>query len=385
MILFLAGIFAPVVESVIVPYIAEARAKKEDVGDFAGRVLCISILGLTALAFLFLLIIKPVLSLITRFDPQTLDLVYLLLMETAPLMILLVLTSILAGTLNAYKKFTFPALSPAFRAVVNLAIIFALKDVAGVHAIAWGYVIGEAFRFLVLLLVIHRIRLFSLRLSLGFNCKIKEFAKTASYQIGGMIAVGLNPVVDKTMASWLEKGSVSVLHYADRLYMIPLTFISSGLMVTLLSHWSDHYYKSGLERLDGDVKKALKLVIPVALVITAGLILLHKPIVKLAFGRGAFTEDNLQAVGWVWLFYLSGFTPYIIGRIYVRAHLVLKNTRVLLKCALYLNFLNICLNYILMKFFGVSGIALATTLTSLFSFLYFSNSFRKFMKAAGGV
>ncbi|HIJ53334.1 MAG TPA: hypothetical protein HPP66_09295 [Planctomycetes bacterium] len=39
LILFLSGIFAPVVESVIVPYIAEARTNNEDVGRFVGNIL----------------------------------------------------------------------------------------------------------------------------------------------------------------------------------------------------------------------------------------------------------------------------------------------------------------------------------------------------------
>ena len=323
------------------------------------------------------MVIKPILSLITHFDKQTLDLAYSLLIATAPLVILLVLTSIMAGTLNAYKKFAFPALSPAFRAIVNLSIIFAFKDILGVYAIAAGYVVGETLRFLILLGIIYKFRLFSLHFSLGFNSKIKEFMKTASFQIFGMVAVGLNPVVDKTMASWLGKGSVSILHYADRLYMIPITFLGTGLMVTLLSHWSSHYYESGLARLNRDLKKALKLIAPVALAITIGLILFYQPIVRLAFGRGAFARENLSAVGWVWICYLFGFVPYMIGSVYVRAHLTLKNTKALLKCALYLNGLNILFNYILMKHLGVAGIALATTLISVFTPLYLMHYFRK--------
>jgi len=384
-ILFLASLFAPVVESVVVPYIAEARAKREDVGKFIGSILTISLLGLIGLAFLFLLIAKPLLSLTTRFEPSTFNLAYSLLKETTPLLILLVLTGILAGTLNAYKKFALPAFSPALRAGVILIIIFVLRGIWGVHSIAIGYVLGEAFRFFILLLTIFKFNLFTLRFFLNLDRKIKNFLKTASYQTAGMLAVGLNPLVDKIMASWLGKGAVSILHYGDRLYMIPITFISSGLMVTLLSHWSSHYYRSGRERLDEDVKKTLKLIVPLTLGITALLLLFHKPLVKLLFGHGAFTEENISAVATVWVYYLLGIAPYTGSQMYVRAHIVLKNTKTLLKCALYLNVLNISLNYILMKPLGISGIALATTLTSLFSFLYFSNSFRKFMKAAGGV
>ncbi|MDL1959210.1 MAG: oligosaccharide flippase family protein [Deltaproteobacteria bacterium] len=377
LILFLSGIFAPVVESVIVSYIAEARAKSEDVGRFVGNVLGLSGIGLPALAILFLLVIKPVLLVVTRFDAQALNLVFWLLVETAPLIILLTWTGVLAGTLNAYKKFAFPALSPAFRAVINLAIIFTFKDIWGVHAIAWGYVIGEALRLIILFVAISRFDLFSISFSIKLNARLKEFLKTASYQVLGMVAVGLNPIVDKTMASWLGKGSVSVLYYADILYIIPVTFMTTGLMVTLLSHWSERFYKFGHRRLNEDVKKAVKVVGFITLPMMLLLILFHQPIVKFAFGRGAFAQARLPEVGWVWVCYLCGFVPYIVGRLFVQAHLVLKNTKILLHCALYLNFLNIFLNYILMKFFSVAGIALATSIISVFSLLFLAFAFNR--------
>jgi putative peptidoglycan lipid II flippase len=377
LVLFLSGIFAPVVESVIVPYIAEARAKGEDVGKFVGRILGVSGVGLLVLIGITLLVIKPILSIITRFDLKNLNLVYHLLMETAPLVIFLVWTSILAGTLNAYKRFVFPAIAPAFRAIVNLSIIFIFKDALGVHAIVLGYVIGEIVRLAILVGVIKRLNIFKLCLSLQFDSRLRKFLKAASYQAIGMVAVGLNPVVDKTMVSWLGQGSVSVLHYADRLYIIPITFITSGLMITLLSHWSSRHYESGRQRLKRDVKKAIKIVGFVTLPIMLLLILFHQPIVKFAFGRGSFDQTKLSEVGWVWVCYLFGFILYTVGQVFVQAHLTLKNTRVLMRCAFCLVFLNFILNFILMKPFKIAGIALATSISRIFPVLYLGNLFYK--------
>jgi len=375
LILFLSGIFAPVVESVIVPYIADERAKNEDVGAFVGRILCVSGVYLLIFTGIILLFIKPILSVITRFDSQTLNLVYYLLIETAPLIILLVGNSIIAGALNAYKKFIFPAISPAFRAIVNLSIIFIFKDIFGVHAIALGYMVGEIVRLAFLLAVIQRVRLFKLHISFQLNPKLREFLKTASYQIIGMVLVGLSLIVDKTMASWLGIGNVSVLHYASILYMIPITFMTTGIMVTILSHWSGRYYEESPKKLKEDVKKTVKVVGFITLLIMIGLILIHKPIVQLAFGRGTFTRVRLHEIGWVWVCYLFGIIPYIIKAIFVRAHLILKNTKVLMQCALYMNILNMLFNYILMKVFMIAGIALATTLINVLSLFYLSNAF----------
>ena len=235
-ILFLSGIFAQVVETVIVPYAAEARAKDEDVGKFVGNILCVSGVGLFVVVGLLILVIKPILSIITRFDEQSLSLIFKLLIESAPLIIPLVWTSVLIGALNTYKKFAFPAMSPAFRAAVNLIIILTFKDICGIHSIAFGYVLGEFARLAILFAVIKKLNLFKLRFSFQIDHKLAGFFKTASYQILGMTVIGLNPFIDKTMASWLGHASVSVLHYANILYMIPVTFLLGGLTVTLISY-----------------------------------------------------------------------------------------------------------------------------------------------------
>lgn len=370
-ILFLSGIFAPVIESVIVPYIAEARTNNEDVGKFAGNILCVSGLGLLVLSALFILLIKPALPIITRFDRQTLELVHRLLIETAPLVIFLTWTSVLAGTLNTYKKFAFPAVSPAFRAMINLTIIFAFKDAYGVHSIAFGYVIGELARLIILFIVIKRLNLFKLRLSFRFGAKLGRFFKTASYQIMAMAAIGLNPIVDKTMASWIGAGSVSVLHYAHILYVIVVTFLNTGLMVTLLSHWSGRYNEEGIRKLKNNINKTIKVVSCITLPIMLLLIIFHQPIVKLAFGRAALAQASLSEVGRVWIFFLLGFVPYVIAGIYIRALLVTKRTKEIFFVSITKNLLHIILNCIFMILWGLKGIALSASTVSFAEVIMF--------------
>ena len=364
LILFISGIFAPVVETIIVPYIAEARKKGDDVGIFVGKIFSFSTVGLVILLIVLLFLIKPVLTLITRFDSQTLGMIYNLIFETIPLVILIVWSSILGGILNAYKKFIFPVVSPAFRAIINLSIIFLFKDKLGVHAIALGYVIGEIGRLAILAGVIKKLKLFKLILSFSPDPKIMEFLKTSSYQVIGLVAIGINPIVDKAMGSWLGEGSVSILYYADRLYIIPVSFMIIGLFPVVLSHWSDDYYqgKSGV-RLFQRAKTAARLVLGISIIVVVILFILRKLLIRLAFGRGEFDPLYLQAIQWPFVFYLFGLIPYVVGSMFTRAHLVLKNTPLLMRLCFLNVVLNIVLNYVLMRRLGIAGIALSTTIT----------------------
>ena len=380
LIVFMAGVFSSVVESIIVPYVAELRVKEENIGNFVGGILLFGGLGLIILTILLFSLCKLILPLITRFSPDLLKLIYLLLLETSPLIFFLACTSVMAGVLNAYKKFAFPAVSPALRAIVCLIFIFAFKNRIGVHAIAFGYVVGEIIRFVTLNFIVYKFRILRLRLFSHFNHRLLDFLKTSFYQIIGMTAIGFKPVIGRIMVSWLGVGSVSILHYADRLYMIPTIFITSGFAVVALSHWSVRFYNSGKERLKDDIRRAEKVLLLIALVISGILILFNRNIVNVAFSRGAFDRTKLSEVALVWLCYVLGFVPHALEQIYIKGFIVLKNTKILMRCAIYINIFFIVLNLILMPYFNIAAIALSTSIISYFSFIYLRVKFFKLIK-----
>lgn len=381
LIIFLATIFSPVIESIIVPFIAEARAKGEDVGAFIGKILGMSAVGLSVLSLVFLIVIKPILAVITSFSSDGLDLTFLILLESAPLVVLLVWTSVLAGTLNAYKVFGIPALSPAFRAVVTLGFIFAFKDKIGVSAIALGYVVGEIFRLFVLFGLLRRLKLFRIKLSLGWEEKFREFFKTSSYQIISMSLVAFTPIVDKTMASWLQPGDVSLLEYADRLFFIPSNLLSMGLLTVLLSKWSSDHYNNIAHNFNTEMPRLLKTVASFVVIISVGFFLLSGFITDRVYGNKNITGGDIERISTLFSVYVLGIPAIIIGHIFSRGLLVLKDTIALFKVAAFKTVMNIALNLLFIYYFGLTGIVASSTVTAFLAmtvyYIYFRSSLSK--------
>ena len=367
LILFLIQMFSPAVENVIVPFIASATANNEDVGEFLGRTLGISAVGLSLLTTLFLIVAGPVLSILTKFSPTELSLIQSILIETSPLVVLLVWTAILSGTFNAYKIFSIPALSPACRAIVTIGFIFALKDTIGIHAIAWGYVAGEIVRLGILLFLLKRLKLFRLKFSIRWDEKLSYFLKTSSYQIIGLSVLSFTPIINQTMASWLGTGNVSLLSYANRLYFIPTTLMASGLMVTVLSHWSTEYQTGGDLLLKRNVLKAIRVVGVISLLLTISLFLAKDFVVSIVYGYGKFPKEEMHDVAQLFGFLLLGLTPYLLSLLYSKAFLTLKNTKVLLLTALVTVIGTLVLNMVFMRILGIMGIALAASTVTVLS------------------
>ena len=211
-----------------------------------------------------------------------------------------------------------------------------------------------------------------------FDRAFKEFLKISSYQLIGLAAIGLTPLINKTMATWLEIGSVSLFDYAYKLYAIPLTFMGTGLMVTLLSHWSIKYYEGyKQENFKNRVNKTVNLVFLISLSITLILILFRYPCVNFAFGRGKFAMDKLTEVSNIFLFFLFGFAPNIIAGLYIRYFITIKHTKIYLKISLARNLIILIFNFLFLKTLGLKGLALSTTMVAVFEASMYRLAFKR--------
>jgi len=193
-----------------------------------------------------------------------------------------------------------------------------------------------------------------------------------------MVAVGLNPVIDKIMASWMAIGTVTLLEYADRLFIIPLTFIYSGFVVVILSYMSERFFRSMDKAL---LKKDLLLAAGAtgisSFLLMALLMLAHNALTKLAFGRGEFPLDKLKDVRILFLLLLIGLVPHTVNQVLIRGLIILKNTRSLFKALVLRNFMKIVLNLGLIFVFGIYGIALATSISAFLVLVYVWRELKK--------
>ncbi len=367
LIIFLAMTFSPVVESIVVPFIANAIARGEDIGSFIGKLIGIGTTWLSAFLLILIIIIKPILVMVTRFPAEGIELIYIIILESAPLLILLFWNSVIAGVFNSYKYFYIPALSPALRAIINLSLIFYLKDKFGIHAVSIGYVFGELFRVIVLFKLLNKFCLFNLKISISWDIKLRGFLRVSFYQFAGMTAVAFTPIINKSMASWIGPSSVSLLEYSNRLYIIPLVFMSSGLVVPLLSHWSERYQQGGKEGLDKDVIKAVKVIGIFSIFLSLFLFIFRTNIVNIIYGYGRLSINQIDSIAGIWGLQVLGLAPNILSHVYSRTHLIKMNTRFILYSSLLIVVAGFLLNIALIPSMGVRGIALSSTLVA---FLY---------------
>ena len=130
----------------------------------------------------------------------------------------------------------------------------------------------------------------------------------------------------------------------------------------------------GLKKtLSESISSVSLLVIPAII----GAMIFAEPVVKLLFGRGAFDNHAISMTSNALFFYSIGMLGFGLKNILSRAFYSQQDTKTPMINSAIAVFLNIILNFILSKYLGIGGLALATSISALFSTVLLFISFRK--------
>lgn len=365
LILFITNMFAIVLESIIVPFVVERRCDKEKLGKFVTKILFWSWIIIAPVTALFIYGISITLPLFTKFNAHQVQLVVSIIIETSPLSLLIASSSILAGVFNALNKFSFSAFSPIIRAAVAIGCFFYLYDEMGIHAVAVGYVVGEIARLMYFIIIVNSCKTFKFSLDFKLTEDVVFFMKCSSLQVFAMVSSGLNPIIDKTMATWFNVGSVSLIEYGDRLNAILITLISSGVLTVVLSNLSESLELNKIDVFNLRVKMLSIKIFKISLLISIPFVCLAYPISAISYGHVNFPSDKIKEISIVFAIYTLGLSPYVMSQVYVRGLLALKSTKMILYGAMWKNMTNIVLNVLLVWIFGFYGIVVSSALGSM--------------------
>ncbi len=274
-------------------------------------------------------------------------------------------SALLSGALQAMHHFLVPACAPI---ILNLFFIAGLLVCKWFHVSLMylcGFIVaGSAASFLVHLFVY-----FKYHFSFGSINKIgwrnfKKLIKKFIPSMIGMSIVEVNLFLDSTVASFLSKGSYTLLYYGARLMGIPLGVFAVAFSSILLPHFS-RVVLYAPKRLGFYLLESAKLVfwvtIPAALMMTV----LSRKIFITLFLSDKFPAARIPEASYILVAFLMGLFFFSINKILLNIYYSMHDTKIPMYTSGIAATFNFIANVLLMKSFGTVGIALATTLAGL--------------------
>ena len=188
--------------------------------------------------------------------------------------------------------------------------------------------------------------------------------------VAGAMLMSVTTLVDQTMAAWLPVGSVSALGYGMKLSSVLMTVGAMALSTTLLPHLSALVARAEWTALRELERRLRWLLLGTTIPVTVVLVLFSTPIAQLLFERGAFSAAETATVSRVQAAYLLQVPVHLLGILYVRLISALQANRLLTIGSAVNLVVNIGLNVVFMRRYGVAGIALSTAAVYAVSCVY---------------
>ncbi len=310
------------------------------------------------------------------FDAKT-KLLLELLRVMFPYMILVCLTAVMMGMLNARGHFFIPAMGATMLNVVMIASVFWLAPRFGVglpkeqrlpvqiFALAYGVLAAGVAQAAFQLPTLRRDGFRYRWESPWRNETVRQVVRKMIPGTIGVAAFQINVALVQGVALFIGAGIVSSYNGAVRLMELPQGMIGISLATYLLPTLSGLAAEKNYPEFRATLRQGLGTLIFLNLIASVLLTVLAFPIVRLLFERGAFTIVSTQHVSYALTCLAPGLVMFSTVNILARAFYALGDTKTPMLISIFCLTLNFIISCLLLHPLREGGPGIANTLTSV--------------------
>ncbi len=320
----------------------------------------------------------------SHFPPAKLDLAIHIFYALLPVVLFTGIASNCTAVLNTLDRFTLPALAPVVTPLLSIVCALALGARLGIWALAAAAVVGA---------LVHAAWMASSMETSGYGFRLRWYGMDAAtrevaHQYGpvllsSVVASG-GLLVDQSMAAMLPAGSVSALVYANRFVSVVLTLLGGAVASAVTPAFAEMVAHRDWGECRRTLRTWLGVTALVSVPVAAALMLGAHALIRLAFQHGAFGPRDTAVVAPVLIMYAVQIPFFVCSRVFYRFLLAMRRTDLIFYCGVINLALDIALNLALMRTMGIAGIALATSLWTVGTFLFLGWWTRHLLQAHEG-
>ena len=187
----------------------------------------------------------------------------------------------------------------------------------------------------------------------------------------------INAVVNRTLASTLDSGSITALNYANKLNMFAVGVIAvaiSTIMYPILSKLASEGNKKLFKI---NISKSINMIVIIMLPIMVVMTTFSKEIVKVLFEEGSFNSHDTYLTSTALFFYSIGILSYGLKELLAKSFYSLQDTKPPVRNATISVVINIVFSIILVNIMGIGGLALASSISATVTTMLLLISLRK--------
>lgn len=333
---------------------------------YTDNLACVSMIMCTLFVVVLLVWPKAIIRLFAAgFDAETVDLTSKFIRRSAVSLYCMVAINLWGGYLNGNNSFLVPAAVSVPR---NLAIMFAVVLAAyyDVEIMGWGLLAAYIGEMLFLLPSV---------LKNGYrphwyvnvrDSNIKETIYIVMPIVLGISVGQLNKIIDRSIASTIISGGISALSYAAVINSAIQSILVTGMITVLFAKCSVWVAEEKHEIVKQKLAQTIKILISLLIPASLGIMVLSEEIVRCMMSRGEFNEWSEYLTAGALRCYTVGLTFLALRDTLVKVFYAYKDTKITAATSICAILVNIVLNLVLSKLWGINGLAIATSVSAIF-------------------
>lgn len=364
----LFSIIALSIQPVVIPIYSKLLYGKsqEEAAEYINSLICLITIVSLFLIGVFEIFASPIVFLFAPgLDTEVHQLAVSLIRLTLPTILFTLLDRVFIGVLNVQKQFVLPSLSVYFLNLSIIVSIVLLHSVWGIKAACFGQVIGSILQVLFLLVIVKKYLKLSVKLDIK-SAAMRETGKSVIPIIWSTSISEVNAIVNRAVASFLFIGAISAISYSTKINSILILFFTSAISQIVYPLLAESSAKENMAQLNNRVNSTMSIYLYLLIPLMVFVFVFRTELIEVAFARGVFDSEavdktqRLLGIYSISIFFLA--IRDLITKVFYSLHDT-KNPAINTTWGLVLN---IVLSLTLPFMMGVEGLALATTLSSIF-------------------
>ncbi len=363
-----AGLFAQAaLSAAFVPVFTELlqQGRKRDAFRLASSLFWIILIGVGALTALLVAFAGVIMPLFTgHFSAAGNVLTAGLAQVLFPVVLLLSLTGLLVGILQAFDEFTMPAVAPAIWNLVIILLLVVLRPLfhshLGIYSFAIAWLVASVVQLLLVASALKRVD-FRLQFKLDWrDPRVRQVFTLMLPVTLGLGIINLDQLINSSFGALVSPAAPAAIDNAFRIYMLPQGVFSVAVSTVLFPTLSRIAIRRDAPAMRRTVGNGMRQINLMLLPSAAVLIVLTTPIVRLVYQRGNFTIHSTDLVS-IALFWFAFSLPFAgVNLLLTRCFFAIQRPWIPTRLAALNMVVNVIVSVALYKPLGIAGLVIGT-------------------------
>ena len=365
--------------TVFIPYYIEIKNKNNrNVVSYLLSSLITSLSFFTLALMMFLYFLAPlIIKLIApSYEGQVYQKAIIYLRIYSLTILFSLITNMLTALLNAEKRYGYGAIASVVYSITSILCMVVLQKYIGVTALAMSVPLSFLLQTIILMKPIKKY--FDYKPVLNFRSQeLKQLLVMMIPVLLSNATVEINQLLTRSIATGLNEGSVSILSYSNTLFNFVSTLVNSIIITIFYTELSNAAKTDSGSLFSVRISQAINLIITIIFPIAAITAIFAYDVVKIAYGRGKFSQTSIILTSRCITIYAFAFLSDSIRNLLVKGFYSRNSNITPLLNSIISMIMTVTGSFVLSKIWGIDGIILSICISIIFTTVFLFVSFNK--------